>query len=94
MSQKIDTTQELDALAKELRYVITDMICRAGSGHIGGALSLVEILVTLYYRVMNVRPEEPRWEDRDRVVLSKGHAGPVLYATLAYKGYFPKEWLP
>ena len=94
MSQRIDNKQELDALAKELRYVITDIICRAGSGHIGGALSLVEILVTLYFRVMNVKPEDPRWEDRDRFVLSKGHAGPVLYATLAYKGFFPKDWLP
>ncbi|TAL38982.1 MAG: transketolase [Spirochaetes bacterium] len=85
---------EYDELAKKFRFVITDMICGAGSGHIGGALSLVEILITLYYRIMNVRPEEPRWADRDRLVLSKGHAGPVLYVTLAEKGYFPKEWLP
>ena len=93
MSQKFDDKEQLDALAKEIRYVITDMICRAGSGHIGGALSLVEIMITLYYRVMNIRPQEPRWEERDRFILSKGHAGPVLYAMLAYKGYFPKEWL-
>ena len=85
--------QEFDRLAAELRYVITDMICRSGSGHIGGALSLVEILMTLYYRSMNVRPDEPQWVDRDRLVLSKGHAAPVLYAVLAYKGFFPKEWL-
>src|SRR5664280_1928458 len=82
-----------DELAKEFRYVITDMICRAGSGHIGGALSLVEIIISLYYRVLRIRPAEPRWPDRDRFILSKGHAGPVLYTTLAYKGYFPKEWL-
>lgn len=93
MNQKIENVKELEALAREIRYVITDMICRAGSGHIGGALSLVEILMTLYYRVMDIRPEEPRWENRDRFVLSKGHSGPVLYALLAYKGYFPKEWL-
>ena len=85
--------QEFDRLAAELRYVITDMICRSGSGHIGGALSLVEILMTLYYRSMNVRPDEPQWVDRDRLVLSKGHAAPVLYAVLAYKGFFPREWL-
>ena len=90
MSQ-IHDTEELDALAREIRYVITDMICRAGSGHIGGALSLVEIMITLYYRSMNVRPEQTRWEERDRFVLSKGHAGPVLYAVLAYKGYFPES---
>ncbi|HEY1406844.1 MAG TPA: transketolase [Spirochaetota bacterium] len=85
--------KKLETISRELRYVITDMICRAGSGHIGGALSLVDILVVLYFKIMNVKPQEPRWEDRDRFILSKGHAGPVLYATLAYKGYFPKEWL-
>jgi transketolase len=69
------------------------MICRAGSGHLGGSLSLVEIIITLYYRIMNVNPEEPRWEDRDRLVMSKGHAGPVLYVALADKGFFPKSWL-
>jgi transketolase len=84
---------QAEELAKEFRYVITDMMCKAGSGHLGGALSLVEIILTLYYRVMNVRPDEPRWPDRDRLVLSKGHAGPVLYTALAYQGYFPKAWL-
>jgi transketolase len=85
--------KSMSGISKELRYVITDMICRAGSGHIGGALSIVDILVVLYFKIMNIRPEHPRWEGRDRFVLSKGHAGPVLYATLAYRGYFPKEWL-
>jgi transketolase len=80
-------------VAKEYRYVITDMICKAGCGHLGGALSLVEIIMTLYYRIMRVRPEEPRWPDRDRLILSKGHAGPVLYTALAYKGFFPLQWL-
>jgi transketolase len=82
-----------DDLAREFRYVITDMICRSGSGHLGGTLSLVEVIISLYYRVMNVRPDEPRWTDRDRLVLSKGHAGPVLYTALAFQGYFPKQWL-
>jgi transketolase len=86
-------SKQADELAKEFRYAITDMICRAGSGHIGGALSLVEIIISLYYRVMRTRPEEPRWPERDRLVLSKGHAGPVLYTALAYKGFFPKAWL-
>ena len=85
--------KKADELAKEFRYVITDMICRAGSGHIGGALSLVEIIISLYYRNMRVRPEEPRWTDRDRLILSKAHAGPVVYTALAYKGFFPKQWL-
>lgn len=85
--------KKADELAGEFRYVITDMICRAGSGHIGGALSLVEIIISLYYRIMRVRSEEPHWPDRDRLILSKAHAGPVLYTALAYKGFFPKQWL-
>ena len=94
MAKKEDFQQEaMDKLAAELRYVITDMICRSGSGHIGGALSLVEIMLTLYCRSMNTDPKNPLWEDRDRLVLSKGHAAPVLYATLAYRGFFPKGWL-
>jgi len=85
--------EEFDRLAGEFRYVITDMICRAGSGHLGGALSLVEIIITLYWRVMNTDPADPKWEGRDRLVLSKGHAGPVLYVALAYQGFFPKAEL-
>ncbi|MDR1959232.1 MAG: transketolase [Planctomycetaceae bacterium] len=85
--------KELEQLADELRYVITDMICRSGSGHLGGALSLVDILLTLYYRVMKIDPDNPAWKDRDRLVLSKGHAAPVLYAVLAYRGFFPKSLL-
>ncbi len=85
--------EEFDRLAGEFRYVITDMICRAGSGHLGGALSLVETMITLYWRVMNVDPSNPKKEDRDRLVLSKGHAGPVSYVSLAYKGFFPKTML-
>ncbi len=68
------TRLELERLAAEWRYVITDMICRAKWGHIGGALSVVDILATLYYRIMKVDPANPRWEGRDRLVLSKGHA--------------------
>lgn len=92
------TTQEFDRatfdqMAAEWRYVMTDMICRAGSGHLGGALSLVEIIMTLYYRILRIDPANPRWPDRDRLVLSKGHAAPVLYLALAYQGFFPKSWL-
>jgi transketolase len=68
-------------------------MCRSGSGHIGGVMSLVEVVITLYYRVMNIHPNDPGWADRDRLVLSKGHAGPIVYTALAYKGYFPKQWL-
>lgn len=84
---------KLDRLAAEWRYVVADMICRAGSGHIGGTMSLVEILITLYYRILRIDPQNPAWEDRDRLIVSKGHAGPVVYTALAYKGYFPREEL-
>ncbi|UDQ98829.1 transketolase [Lentisphaerota bacterium WC36G] len=87
------TIDELNDLANELRYVIADMICRSGSGHLGGAVSIIEIMITLYYRVMNVKNSEPGWNNRDRLILSKGHAAPVLYAVLAYKKFFPKSWL-
>lgn len=82
-----------DRMAAEWRYIITDMICRSGSGHIGGALSIVEILHTLYYRIMDTDPKNPQWSGRDRFVLSKGHAAPALYMALAEKGFFPKNWL-
>ncbi|MCX7705726.1 MAG: transketolase, partial [bacterium] len=86
--------EEFDRLAAEFRYIITDIICRSGSGHLGGALSLVEIVITLYWRIMRIDSNNPQWPDRDRLVMSKGHAGPVLYTALAYKGYFPiKELL-
>ena len=64
-----------------------------GVGHIGGCLSLVEVLAVLYYQEMNVDPENPKMEGRDRLICSKGHAGPAVYATLANKGYIPKEQL-
>ncbi len=85
--------EDFDSLLKEMRFEITDMICKSGSGHLGGALSLVEIIITLYKRIMKTDAKNPRWEDRDRLVLSKGHAGPVLYSMLANEGFFPKEWL-
>jgi transketolase len=93
LEQQQISREQLDALAREFRYVVTDAICRSGSGHIGGVMSLVEIVITLYYRVMAIRPEDPSWPERDRLVLSKGHAGPIVYTALAYKGFFPKAWL-
>ena len=93
LEQQQVSREQLDALAREFRYVVTDAICRSGSGHIGGVMSLVEIVITLYYRVMHIRPEDPSWPERDRLVLSKGHAGPIVYTALAYKGFFPKAWL-
>ncbi|MDD2414698.1 MAG: transketolase, partial [Eubacteriaceae bacterium] len=85
--------ENLEKTAKGIRRDIVQMIGKAASGHPGGSLSSVEILTLLYYEKMNVDPTDPRKEDRDRFVLSKGHAAPVLYATLASKGFFPKEEL-
>ncbi|MCT4604760.1 MAG: transketolase [Marinisporobacter sp.] len=79
--------------ATEIRKGIIKAIHAAGSGHPGGSLSAADILTTLYFYKMKVDPENPKWEERDRFVLSKGHAAPVLYATLAEKGFFPKEEL-
>ena len=79
--------------AKQIRRDIVNMVGAAKSGHPGGSLSAAEILTYLYFEEMNVKPEEPKWADRDRFVLSKGHAAPVLYATLAHKGFFPVEEL-
>lgn len=88
--------QELTRLAKKavaIRKDVVTMIHRAGTGHIGGDLSVTDILVDLYYRQMNVSPEQQKDPDRDRFILSKGHSVEALYAVLADKGYFPKEEL-
>ena len=86
----------LDALkdkAFEIRCSTIREISSFGSGHIGGSMSIVEILSYLYYKEMNIDPENPKKIDRDRLVVSKGHAGPAVYATLASKGFFPEDWL-
>ena len=85
--------QMLKEQAKQIRRDIVTMVGAAKSGHPGGSLSAAEILTYLYFEEMNVKPEDPKWADRDRFVLSKGHAAPVLYATLAHKGFFPVEEL-
>ncbi len=80
-------------IAKEIRCLTIECIASLGSGHIGGSLSIVDLLTVLYYDEMNVDANNPKKEGRDRLVVSKGHAGPAVYATLAHKGYFPKEEL-
>ncbi|MCJ7605195.1 MAG: transketolase [Dehalococcoidales bacterium] len=81
--------EDLSTVTKRLRRHIVTMLARAGSGHPGGSLSAVEIVATLYWKVLRHKPSDPNWPDRDRFVLSKGHAAPVLYAALAECGYFP-----
>ena len=85
--------QELEAIAKELRRNIVKMTFTAASGHPGGSLSEIDILTVLYFRVLKVDPQNPRWESRDRFILSKAHACPGLYAVLARRGFFPEEEL-
>jgi len=78
----------LEELAKEARRTTIKMIASIGRGHIGGSLSIIELLTVLYYEVMNINPKDPHWIDRDRLVLSKGHSGPGLYSVLAMKGFY------
>ncbi len=79
--------------ALKIREMTIREIGHFGSGHIGGSMSIVELLTYLYYEELRIDPKDPKKEDRDRFVCSKGHAGPAVYATLASKGYFPEEWL-
>jgi transketolase len=83
------SSAQLSKLARRLRRHIVTMIAQAGSGHSGGSLSATELVTTLYFRVMHHDPKNPKWEERDRFILSKGHAAPLLYAALAESGYFP-----
>ena len=85
--------KELTAFAEKIRTNTILCIARLGVGHIGGALSIVELLAYLYGSEMKYKVDDPNWEDRDQLVLSKGHAGPALYSTLALCGFFPTEWL-
>lgn len=84
---------ELNQKAKQIRADVLDMLYGCQSGHPGGSLSCVEILLSLYENVLRYDPKNPKWADRDRFVLSKGHACPTLYAVLADKGFFPREEL-
>ena len=85
------TREQLAKIANDIRIDIIKETHAAKSGHPGGSLSIAEILTYLYFVQMNIDPQNPTWEDRDRLVLSKGHAAPALYAALAERGYFPKE---
>lgn len=83
--------KEIEKLASKIRINTLKSLTHLGFGHYGGSLSVVEVLAVLYGGVMNINPEDPNWKGRDYFVLSKGHAGPALYATLALKGFFPAE---
>lgn len=91
--KKTQNVEELQAIARTTRRQIIEMITTAKSGHPGGSLSAVEILVTLFFDVLRHDPQNPHWPDRDRFLLSKGHASPVLYSVMAQCGYTPVEEL-
>ena len=83
----------LARLSADIRIETLKALAEAGAGHLGGSMSIADVLAVLYGAVMRVKPEQPHWEGRDYLVLSKGHCGPALYATLALRGFFPMETL-
>lgn len=84
---------ELEVLAAKIRVNSIEAIRKVGAGHIGGSLSIADLLAVLYGKQMVYDPKNPQWEKRDRLVLSKGHAGPAWYSALSAVGFFPEEWL-
>ncbi len=88
----VDGTK-IKKFAFEIRLETVRAIGKKGGGHIGGSLSIADLLAVLYGEVMNIRPNQPDWQDRDYFVCSKGHAGPAVYSALALKGFFPMDWL-
>ena len=88
-----DRGEALADLANELRGMVVEMLCRTQAGHPGGSLSAAEIMAALFFSVMRIDPLRPEWDERDRFILSKGHAAPVYYAALTRRGFFPEEML-
>src|SRR5262252_7092938 len=93
MSNTTDNYQDLEALARKGRWLAISTVAGSGAGHVGGPFSAMDLMVALYFRVMKVRPEEPRWPERDRFILSKGHSAIGQYTVMALRGYFPVEEL-
>ena len=89
----VESIQDLENRAYQIRRLSLEMICYGQWGHLGGSFSLAEILAVLYFQAMNVRPDDPKWESRDRLILSKAHGSPALYAAMALRGFFPVEKL-
>jgi len=93
ITKKVTDTSELKEIARKVRVDVIRMTHAAGSGHPGGSLSAAEIFTVLYFNILNHKPENPKWEDRDVFILSKGHCCPGLYSVMARSGYFPVEEL-
>lgn len=90
MSRSRERVVELEKIARELRRDVIYMVNKAKSGHVGGSLSAADVVTALYFSEMKVDPSDPKWADRDRFVLSKGHCCPILYAALCRKGFFER----
>ncbi len=88
-----ETIEKLEIIAFDLRESVIEMLLAAGSGHSAGPLGMADIFATLYFHVLNIDPKDPKKSDRDRVILSNGHICPILYATLAHRGFFPVKEL-
>lgn len=88
---KVTDVEELKKIAKSVRIRILHMLTTAGSGHTGGSLSAADVAVAIYFSKMKFNPKDPSWKDRDRFILSKGHAAPLQYSIMAEAGYFPEE---
>ena len=93
MALSMEEKQRLQDLARELRLTVIDVMAWSGGAHVGGSLSIIDILTILYFKYLKVDPANPQWEDRDRFILSKGHAAAGYIPVLAKKGYFPEETL-
>ncbi|MBI4647698.1 MAG: transketolase [Bacteroidia bacterium] len=91
--KKVTDIEKLKEIARNIRVDVIRSLASAGSGHTGGSLGLADVFTVLYFNILNHRPRQPQWEDRDRVILSIGHVAPVLYAALANAGYFDREEL-
>ena len=93
MTEKTVDVRKLEEIANRTRINVVKMIAKSGIGHLGGSVSIAEILAVLYFHELKIDPQNPEWEDRDRFVLSKGHGCPALYATFAEVGFIPKDML-
>lgn len=86
-----ETIERLEKQANDIRQTVIDMLVEAGSGHTAGPLGMADVFTVFYFHVLDHRPEDPKWEDRDRLILSNGHIVPVRYAAMAHAGYFPVD---
>jgi len=93
MTTSPPSIEEMRSIARRARREIVRAVAQAKGGHLGGPLSAIDLLVALYFRILDVRPDDPAWPERDRFILSKGHASIALYTVLALRGYFPLEEL-